>query len=210
MPPTFSPHQSKLDATLVLSGLDTNVVSSPAMVRALVEPFGHVAELSHPYSGLQPGSNGEAIVVYCCSSSASLARLALHGLEVGRSRVQASVASRGSEGNGHARDVGAGENATFNAYGPDNSQELRLGNASLRPADADPSYELSRQTDSDQVYTGTTQRGAPLFHYEPAVQSGGDQNDLWRQNYRSATLERDVQDAVVCERVSKHVAVKPP
>ncbi|SPC65295.1 uncharacterized protein UHOD_11054 [Ustilago sp. UG-2017b] len=46
--PRGLPDQSSDDATLYLSVLDTSVITSLAMVRALTEPFGHVVELHSP------------------------------------------------------------------------------------------------------------------------------------------------------------------
>lgn len=78
-------------STLLLSGLDPDVVTSPAMVRALTEPFGHIDELRHVQQRESRDHGDRAIVRYCCASSASLARLSLHCLLIGAMQVQASV-----------------------------------------------------------------------------------------------------------------------
>lgn len=77
------------------------------MVRALTEPFGHIVELQHLQErhGLEYGD--QARITYCCPSSASLARLSLHGLLVGAMPVQASVSQLSPTvglGDGAARD----------------------------------------------------------------------------------------------------------
>uniref|UniRef100_V5F313 RRM domain-containing protein n=1 Tax=Kalmanozyma brasiliensis (strain GHG001) TaxID=1365824 RepID=V5F313_KALBG len=79
------------ESALLLSGLDASVVTSPAMVRALTEPFGHVVELQHLEQRDGRTYGDRALVRYCCASSASLARLSLHGLLIGAMQVQASV-----------------------------------------------------------------------------------------------------------------------
>ncbi len=77
------------------------------MIRALTEPFGHVLELRHLQERQSLEYGDQARITYCCSSSASLARLSLHGLMVGAMPVQASVSQLSpavEPGHGAARD----------------------------------------------------------------------------------------------------------
>ena len=83
--------QDTENTTLLLSGLDTSVVTSSIMVRALTEPFGHITELRQYRQREDAIDRSRASIEYCCSSSASLAQLSLHGMVVGADKVQATV-----------------------------------------------------------------------------------------------------------------------
>ncbi|GAC95660.1 meiotically up-regulated gene protein [Pseudozyma hubeiensis SY62] len=80
------------DTALLLDGLDTTVLTSPSMFRALTEPFGHIVDIRNGEQRHSPWCSGRALVKYCCSSSARLAQLSLHGLVVGAGRISATLA----------------------------------------------------------------------------------------------------------------------
>lgn len=75
------------------------------MVRALTEPFGHVVELSPLQQRREARFDSHVMARYCCPSSAALARLALDGLVIGRSRVQASLRSSPTSIAAETRDI---------------------------------------------------------------------------------------------------------
>ncbi|ETS63505.1 hypothetical protein PaG_01796 [Moesziomyces aphidis] len=85
--------QGEHEAVLKLSGLDTAVFPSSDAVRALTEPFGNVQYLLHSAQCHPSSIASQAFVVYCCRSSASLARLALDNFAIGNGRITASLAS---------------------------------------------------------------------------------------------------------------------
>lgn len=119
----FDDQRRQEEAMLSLSGLDTSIVSSTAMVRALTEPFGEVIALYHteqpPCDHEQHdgnGNGGHAVIVYSTHCSAALARLALDGLVIGGSHVQATIAPSFARTRDSMPDIIVGETAASSVY----------------------------------------------------------------------------------------------
>lgn len=189
--------------TLLLSGLDTSVVTSSAMLRALTEPFGHIAELYHPEGQHRLGYGGRAAIAYCCSSSAALARLALHGLVIGKGQVQASLAESVPSATESLRDNGSSDTALGHASSPHRLHSPRLGidpTFIKGPAFHNTPSQIYAVSDPDGL-VGTAaratvdQNSAPGYHASP---------DLWsdRTSSLGAMIRPLPQDLALREKVS--------
>ncbi|SPO20822.1 uncharacterized protein UTRI_00299 [Ustilago trichophora] len=194
--------QKRDNATLVLSGLDSSVITSPTMVRALTEPFGHLEALFH--SDQQHDSpHGRAIINYCCSSSASLARLALHGLVIGKSRVQASLAVPTSTAADDIYDSGTSHASALSANLHGSPHDPALGNVSSQPHEHPIARMTPRQINAASHYPGLAEAGSPPHTTQQhSIRGCGAHPDPWRNHDSSseAIIKHIPEDLVPNER----------
>lgn len=170
------------------------------MVRALVEPFGHVAELFHSQHHLEPGNRGEAIAVYCCRPSASLARLALHGLVVGRSRIQAATSRSLSLPPGCVRDGETDRSAATAGLTVEQSQTVDT--AAPRCSQASSSFESLARTDATCASDDRPEADISLLPLQSTATYYTQSSDPWRSSYHSASIGRALHDPVFGDKVS--------
>lgn len=189
----------------MLSGLDTTVVSSPVMVRALTEPFGHVVELFHPDKVSDPSYGGHAAVVYCCLSSASLARLALHGLVVGKSQVQASLGHLIHQAGECVSETGPAALSASTAaqsFQP-HSQEVMMSSSRLHRTSS-ATRALSSQAASFTGYSSFAEGGGPGLSQQSMTRPGSTHLNPWRNsNLSESVAPKEIHnDPILGERVS--------
>lgn len=195
--------QKRDNATLVLSGLDSSVITSPTIVKALTEPFGHLEALFHS-DQQHDGPHGRAMIVYCCSSSASLARLALHGLVIGKSRVQASLAVPTSTAADDVYDTGTSDAAALSAYLHGSPHDPALGIVSSQPHEHPTARMTPRQINAASRYPGLAEAGSPPLTQQHSTRGCGAHPDPWRNHDSSseAAIKHIPEDLVLNERVS--------
>ncbi|CCF53980.1 hypothetical protein NDA11_006930 [Ustilago hordei] len=171
--------QSSDDATLYLSVLDTSVITSLAMVRALTEPFGHVVELHSPEQAPGTSVHSQAVAVYCCPSSASLARLALDGLVIGRSRVQASLRRSPTSTNITTFDPQMAYTPASLTGSPEQLCELGTAFTPSQKRDASSSCPPSAQTDVVSDRNNVEQGCYPRLRQQSQVAGSFTGPDPW-------------------------------
>ena len=172
------------------------------MVRALTEPFGHVAELYFPEQQYDLAHGGRATVVYCCSSSASLARLALHGLVIGKSCVQAALGEFVPTITEHDTDaVNVRPCAAFLSRQPGDPEHSTMPTL-LR--DTPASGTMLRQMDVAAAHACLTEAAAPAFPQQQHARGCSVRPDPWRTSDVSgeAAVMHALEDPVLNERVS--------
>nr|CDI51199.1 telomere maintenance protein [Melanopsichium pennsylvanicum 4] len=199
--------QGRLDATLLLSGLDKTVISSSAMIRALTEPFGHVAELFYHDQPQDLGSGGHATIVYCCPSSASLARLALHGLTVGRRRVQAGLAGMAQITIEYVRRTEAEDLNDSAAHLPE--QLYSAGPRAIASQNPETSglSMISDQVGAGSAYASSAEAGATSYVSQFSDHSQGTRPDRFRPcgSSSGAADELVSDDSVFKQKVSLYM-----
>ncbi|KAJ9476907.1 Meiotically up-regulated protein [Pseudozyma hubeiensis] len=182
------------DSALLLDGLDTTVLTSPRMIRALTEPFGHIVDVRNADRSHSSWCGGRALVKYCCYSSASLAQLSLHGLVVGASRISATFARSRSY-------------AVFGQYDADRSPAEYPDPSSLAATpEAEPGVcsradSMPPPLQSHHVTPGQLDDTAPSIRAsqiaeQHASKSGGAAVESWQTSAVSGTCD----DAVLVDR----------
>ncbi|SPO19900.1 uncharacterized protein UTRI_00299_B [Ustilago trichophora] len=197
--------QRRDDATLVLSGLDSSVITSPAMLRALTDPFGHVEALYHSeqqHDGPHDITrDGRAVIVYCCSSSAALARLALHGLFIGKSRVQASLAAPASTAAENFHETGYSDATPLPAYLHGSPRNPALGIVSSHPREPPTARMTPRQFNASSRYPGFAGPSSSSPTQQHSTRGCGAHPDPWRnRDTSSEETKHNLEDLVLNER----------
>lgn len=196
-------YQGRDDSILLLDGLDTDVVASPSMVRALTEPFGDVVDLRHTETGDNNMRRLSVLVQYCCSSSAALARLSLHGLIVGANRILATDAppwssvacapyDRASRG-----AAGTGSGPIEPGYGYGVVSNIRDQWTSV----SQPQLSLRMTPSPDEVTTST--RNLVHVDQQSDAHGWGPYFESWQSsNSLDTPSSNDCKDPVFVEKVS--------
>ncbi|KIS71824.1 uncharacterized protein UMAG_00254 [Mycosarcoma maydis] len=202
-------YQGRDDSILLLDGLDTDVVASPSMVRALTEPFGDVVDLRHTETGDNTTRRLSVLVQYCCSSSAALARLSLHGLIVGANRILATDAppwssvacapyDRASRG-----AAGTGSGPIEPGYGYGVVSNIRDQWTSV----SQPQLSLRMTPSPDEVTTST--RNLVHVDQQSDAHGWGPYFESWQSSYSLDTpSSNDCKDPVFVEKVGQEMMIR--
>lgn len=209
--PTHTLHQAQLtshDSTLLLDGLDTSVVTSSIMLRALTEPFGHIVDLRCTEQRSPHTCAGRALIKYCCSSSAALAQLSLHGLLVGASRIAATVAPQASSVACALSDEASSEFVNTSPF-PDAPAPV-VGPDSREQKDTTQPLSSFKPTPRHSDVTAYT-TGPLDVAQQRDPRSCSTQFDPWQSgNVFDAARGKDSEDSVLVDRVSLPASLSRP